>query len=130
MESYDEWKGVEGLDLVGGASFFPHMSEEWKELTLKKQNEVGQVYCLRDEDVFFVEKQYMGRIIGKKGVTINDLQRRSSTDLQVNQDVPPGRHCEITIRGSRQAIEMAKQMLTEVIEIGTLFGSVCVYSFR
>jgi hypothetical protein len=57
MESYDEWKGVEGLDLVGGASFFPHMSEEWKELTLKKQNEVGQVYCLRDEDVFFVEKQ-------------------------------------------------------------------------
>ncbi len=39
MESYDEWKGVEGLDLVGGASFFPHMSEEWKELTLKKQNE-------------------------------------------------------------------------------------------
>ena len=82
-----------------------------------------------ETEVFFVEKQYMGRIIGKKGVTINDLQRRSSTDLQVNQDVPPGRHCEITIRGSRQAIEMAKQMLTEVIEIGTLYGIVCACSF-
>ena len=81
-----------------------------------------------ETEVFFVEKQYMGRIIGKKGVTINDLQRRSSTDLQVNQDVPPGRLCEITIRGSRPAIEMAKQMLTEIIEIGTSFCSVCACS--
>jgi hypothetical protein len=76
-----------------------------------------------ETEVFFVEKQYMGRVIGKKGVTINDLQRRSSTDLQVNQDVPAGRHCEITIRGSRQGIEMAKQMLKEVIEIGMLSKS-------
>ncbi len=57
MQSYDDWKGVEGLDLVGGASFFPHMSDEWKELTLKKQNELGQVYCLRDEDVCLVENR-------------------------------------------------------------------------
>lgn len=81
-----------------------------------------------ETEVFFVEKQFMGRIIGKKGVTINDLQRRSSTDLQVNQDVPSGRHCEITIRGSRQGIEMAKQMLKEVIEIGKLSKS-SVYLF-
>lgn len=69
-------------------------------------------------EVFYAAKQFMGRIIGSKGVTINDLQRRSSTDIQINQDVPPGQDCEITIRGSRQGIEMVKQMLREIIEIG------------
>lgn len=69
-------------------------------------------------EVFYAAKQFMGRIIGSKGVTINDLQRRSSTDIQINQDVPPGQDCEITIRGSRPGIEMAKQMLREIIEIG------------
>jgi len=83
-----------------------------------------------ETEVFYVEKQYMGRIIGKKGVTINDLQRRSATDLQVNQDVPPGRHCEITIRGSRPGIEMAKQMLKEVIEIGMSFECAFLVSLR
>eukprot|EP00980_Cylindrotheca_fusiformis_P003754 scaffold834_cov123-Cylindrotheca_fusiformis.AAC.1 len=60
----------------------------------------------------------MGRIIGQKGCTINDLQRRSACDIQINQDVAPGQDCEITIKGSRQGIEMAKQMLREIIEIG------------
>lgn len=59
METYEDWKGIKGLDLVGGTSFFPHMSEEWEELTLEKQNELGQVhvYCLRDEQVCLVENQ-------------------------------------------------------------------------
>ena len=55
METHDDWKGVEGLDLVNGASFFPHMSDEWKELTLEKKHERGEVYCLRDEDVCLVD---------------------------------------------------------------------------
>mmetsp|Transcript_401 Transcript_401/g.656 ORF Transcript_401/g.656 Transcript_401/m.656 type:complete len:634 (-) Transcript_401:1443-3344(-) len=71
-----------------------------------------------ESEVFFASKSFMGRIIGSKGVTINDLQRRSACDIQINQDVPPGRDCEITIRGTRQGIEMAKQMLREIIEIG------------
>lgn len=69
-------------------------------------------------EVFYAAKNFMGRIIGSKGVTINDLQRRSGADLQINQDVPPGRECEITIRGPRPAIETAKQMLREIIEVG------------
>jgi predicted RNA-binding protein YlqC (UPF0109 family) len=71
-----------------------------------------------ETEVFHAAKNFMGRIIGSKGVTINDLQRRSGTDLQINQDVQPGRECEITIRGSRQGVETAKQMLREIIEIG------------
>lgn len=69
-------------------------------------------------EIFYAAKNFMGRIIGQKGVTINDLQRRSTCDIQINQDVPPGQDCEISIRGSRQGIEMAKQMLREIIEIG------------
>ncbi|CAJ1966673.1 unnamed protein product [Cylindrotheca closterium] len=69
-------------------------------------------------EMFYAAKNFMGRIIGQKGCTINDLQRRSACDIQINQDVAPGQDCEITIKGSRQGIEMAKQMLREIIEIG------------
>jgi rRNA processing protein Krr1/Pno1 len=61
---------------------------------------------------------YMGRVIGQKGVTINDLQKRSGCDIQINQNVPVGMDCEINIKGSRQGIEMAKQMIQEIIELG------------
>jgi far upstream element-binding protein len=69
-------------------------------------------------DVTYAQKQFMGRVIGQKGVTINDLQRRSGTDIQINQDVTAGQDCQITIKGSRQGIEMAKQMIAEIIEVG------------
>ena len=69
-------------------------------------------------EVFHAAKTYMGRIIGQRGVTINDLQKRSGCDIQINQDVPYGQDCEISIKGSRQGIEMAKTMLREVIEMG------------
>jgi hypothetical protein len=71
-----------------------------------------------DVEMFYAAKNFMGRIIGQKGVTINDLQRRSGCDIQINQDVAPGQDCEITMRGARQGIDMAKQMLQEIIEIG------------
>jgi far upstream element-binding protein len=64
------------------------------------------------------EKMYMGRVIGQKGVTINDLQKRSGCDIQINQNVPMGQPCEISIKGTMQGIQMAKQMLQEIIELG------------
>ena len=70
------------------------------------------------EETFYAKKQFMGRIIGQKGITINDLQKRSGADIQINQDVAPGQECEIRIRGSRDGIEMVKQMLRQIIEIG------------
>eukprot|EP00977_Amphora_coffeiformis_P011812 scaffold2897_cov178-Amphora_coffeaeformis.AAC.17 len=70
------------------------------------------------EDIFYAKKQYMGRIIGQKGITINDLQKRSGADIQINQDVAPGQECEIRIRGTRDGIEMVKTMLRQIIEVG------------
>lgn len=65
MQTYEDWKGVEGLDLVQGLSFFPHMSDEWKELSLEKQQDVGEVYCLRDEDVCLVEGKRVSIVSGE-----------------------------------------------------------------
>ena len=71
-----------------------------------------------ETEFFPAAKIYMGRIIGQKGVTINDVQKRSGCDIQINQDVPPGQDCLVTIKGSRHGIEMAKQILREIIEMG------------
>jgi len=71
-----------------------------------------------ETEVYPTAKMYMGRIIGQKGVTINDLQKRAGCDIQINQDVPPGHDCLITIKGTKQGIETAKGMLREVIEMG------------
>mmetsp|Transcript_6252 Transcript_6252/g.9129 ORF Transcript_6252/g.9129 Transcript_6252/m.9129 type:complete len:599 (-) Transcript_6252:168-1964(-) len=64
-------------------------------------------------------KMHMGRVIGQKGVTINDLQKRSGCDIQINQQVPVGMDCQISIKGSRQGIDTAKQMIQEIIELGS-----------
>lgn len=64
------------------------------------------------------EKMYMGRVIGQKGITINDLQKRSGCDIQINQNVPMGQPCEISIKGTMQGIQMTKQMIQEIIELG------------
>ena len=71
-----------------------------------------------ESEIFPCPKMYMGRVIGQKGCTINDVQKRSGCDIQINQDVPPGHDCEINIRGSRSGIESAKHMLREIIEMG------------
>lgn len=71
-----------------------------------------------ESEIFPCPKRRMGIVIGQKGVTIKDVQRRSGCDIQINQDVPPGQDCLITIRGSRQAIDTAKTMLTQIVEMG------------
>jgi len=78
----------------------------------------GGGYGAVEMEIFPAAKMYMGRVIGQKGVTINDLQKRSGADIQINQDVPAGQDCQISIKGNRQAVDMVKQMLREIIEMG------------
>lgn len=70
-------------------------------------------------DIFPCSKTHVGRVIGQKGATINDLQKRSGCDIQINQNVPQGQDCQITLRGSREGIEMAKRMLQDILELGS-----------
>ena len=78
----------------------------------------GGGYGGSESEIFPCSKMYMGRVIGQKGVTINDLQKRSGCDIQINQDVPSGQDCEITIKGPRNGIESVRKMLLEIIELG------------
>ncbi len=55
-ESYDAWRGISGLDLLGGASIFPHMTEQWESLVTEKT--VGfdsHVYCISDSQMCLVD---------------------------------------------------------------------------
>ena len=101
-----------------------HKAEEMIQFLISNPNmdamtAIGML--LRDKpsqrvEVFKCAKQYMGRIIGQKGITIHDLQKRSGSDLQINQDFPPGHDCEITIKGGN--IEQAKKMLQDIVTLG------------
>ena len=75
----------------------------------------GGIEC----EVVPMPKFQMGRIIGQRGVTINDLQKRSGCDIQIDQkNAQPGQDCPVSIKGSRQGIETAKKMLQDIIEMG------------
>ena len=52
-ETYDEWLDCKGFEFSGNSSFFPHMSDDWKdtvEKNVKSQGLGNSVYCLREED--------------------------------------------------------------------------------
>ena len=60
-ETYDDWKGQIGLNLAGGASFFPHMGDEFETLVKDKKEELNEsvgsdtiVHALREEGSYFI----------------------------------------------------------------------------
>ena len=110
---------VSGTDGNGGFEH-THMSNTSQQICGNRYGPSGGGVnaVVIESDLFPCAKMYMGRVIGQKGVTINDLQKRSGCDIQINQNVPAGQDCQISIKGSRQGIEMAKQMLQDIIELG------------
>jgi len=54
-------------------------------------------------------KSDIGHIIGRGGITIDDIQRRSSCDVQIDR-----RHCRVQVTGSPEGIGIARGMLEEI----------------
>ena len=65
-ETYENWAGDDGLNLAGGASFFPHMSEDWLDLVKEKKDSLPKndndgngsrqrLYCLQEWDACCIE---------------------------------------------------------------------------
>lgn len=64
-ETYEDWlhdngetSDSSGLNFVGGASFFPHMSDDWLGLVDEKKDSLpqdGDLYCLQEWDACCVE---------------------------------------------------------------------------
>ncbi|GLC41028.1 hypothetical protein PLESTF_001072600 [Pleodorina starrii] len=57
-------------------------------------------------------KTMVGRIIGKGGETIKDLQKRFSASIQIDQGSTP---CKITINGPSQVIAAARRAIEDLI---------------
>jgi predicted RNA-binding protein YlqC (UPF0109 family) len=58
-----------------------------------------------------VSALYVGRVIGKGGEMIRDLQARSSCRIDVDQNVPAGQPRVITYRGTRRTVDFAKHLV-------------------
>lgn len=54
---------------------------------------------------------YVGRVIGKGGEMIRDLQARSACRIDVDQNFPAGQPRIITYRGTRKTIDFAKNLV-------------------
>jgi far upstream element-binding protein len=63
-------------------------------------------------------KQYVGRIIGRGGETINVLQAKSGARVQIDQKVPDGMPCKVNISGTPECVNLAIQMVQEIISNG------------
>jgi hypothetical protein len=73
-------------------------------------------------DSMTCKRPCVGRIIGSKGSTIKEIQQRSGTVIRINQDVPFGADCEIRFSGSTSGVEMAKEMILQIIGTGSQPG--------
>jgi len=60
----------------------------------------------------------VGRIIGKGGETINYLQSTSGTRIQIDQNVPEGTPCKVSVAGAPPAVAAAVKMVHECMENG------------
>jgi hypothetical protein len=65
-----------------------------------------------------VSAVYIGRVIGKGGEMIRDLQARSGASINVEQKAPPGQPRVITYRGTRKTVDFAKLLVTMLSQEG------------
>jgi len=63
-ETYEDWNGTKGLNATGNISWFPHMTEEWKEMTNEKtkillesesSDNTSSVTLIRDDQAYAVD---------------------------------------------------------------------------
>lgn len=66
-------------------------------------------------------KDLVGRVIGRKGETINELQAKSGARIQIDQTLPEGQPCKIVITGDPNAVRLAVPMVHEVMAHGECF---------
>lgn len=64
-------------------------------------------------------KTMVGRVIGKGGETIKNLQKSTGASIQIDQQTNP---CKVTISGPPMAVDSAVRMINDIIEGGNPMG--------
>ena len=78
----------------------------------------GGVSVVNGVHIVECAKQYVGRIIGRAGETINLLQAKSGARVQIDQKVPDGVPCRVNISGSPECVNLAIQLVNEIMTQG------------
>jgi far upstream element-binding protein len=68
------------------------------------------------------EKQYCGRVIGRGGETIKTIERQSGARVQVDQKVPEGTPCKITVTGAEPNVNAGVQLVQDIMINGSGTG--------
>lgn len=67
-----------------------------------------------------VAKQFVGRIIGKKGENVVNIAKASGCQVRIDQDIEP---CRVNITGPASGIPIAEAMIQEIMLNMKLTGS-------
>ena len=62
----------------------------------------------------------VGRVIGSSGATIKELQSRTGSKIQIDQNYPEGVARKINVSGTQTAIALATQLISYVMENGPI----------
>ena len=66
-------------------------------------------------EVMDIDKAHVGRVIGKGGETIRDIQQRSRTECLIDQNFPDHLPRKLTITGEAENVKLAVDMVNAVI---------------
>ncbi|GAB5365453.1 hypothetical protein AAMO2058_001059400 [Amorphochlora amoebiformis] len=67
------------------------------------------------EQIINCDALLVGRIIGRKGETISEIQARSGARVQIDQSMPAGQPRKIHITGNPQAIQIASELVRRIM---------------
>jgi len=115
QQQYGVVAGQQGYPLTSGNLYTTQMQTGGRSFGAAYVNPYQQpaLHPVIETDTISCVKEDIGHIIGKKGSTINALQRRSATNIQIDQ-----LNYQVSITGPRQGIELAKAMIHEILEHG------------
>ena len=80
---------------------------------------ICQSQGIGNTEVVLAPKSIIGRIIGRGGETIKNIQRQSRAALQIDQSGDP---CQITVSGQPSAVEAAKECINAIVNGGDPFA--------
>jgi len=80
---------------------------------------VCQKYGIGETDLVLAPKMVIGRIIGRGGETIKNIQKVSGATVQIDQSDDP---CKISISGQQSTVDQAKALIAEIMNGGDPFA--------